>query len=192
MSGRLANRTVALGVSGGIAAYKACELARLLVREGASVHAVMTENAARFVAPLSFEALTGNPCRLDMFGGASSVGGPYPHLDRSGSLDALVIAPATANIIAKMAAGIADDLLATLALSVACPIFVCPAMNWRMYRHPATGRNIEMLRSFGHRVLGPEEGDLACGESGAGRMIEPARILDAVVAELNSGPRAGD
>ncbi|MCX7805343.1 MAG: hypothetical protein N3A38_09165 [Planctomycetota bacterium] len=192
MAGRLSDRTVVLGVSGGIAAYKACELARLLVREGASVYVVMTENATRFVAPLSFEAITGRPCRTDMFGGASSGGDPYPHLDRSGELDALVIAPATANIIARMAAGIADDLLSTLALSVTCPVFVCPAMNHRMYRHPATSRNIGTLRSFGHRILGPEEGELACGESGAGRMLEPARILEAIVAELVARPRAGN
>ena len=184
MAGRLENRSILLGVTGGIAAYKACELARLLVREGADVSAVLTVNATKFVQPLSFEAITGRVCRSDMFEWAAGGSDPYVHLDRSGSLDAMIVAPATANMIARMAAGLADDLLSTLFLSVRCPVFVCPAMNSRMYEHPATARNIETLRSFGCRILGPAEGALACGETGKGRMVEPSEIVEAVIADL--------
>ncbi|MCF0254158.1 MAG: bifunctional phosphopantothenoylcysteine decarboxylase/phosphopantothenate--cysteine ligase CoaBC [Duodenibacillus sp.] len=167
----LQGKRITVAVTGGIAAYKACELVRALVKEGASVQVAMTEAATRFVGPLTFEALSGHPVRTE------ALDGGMPHLALAGDgADLLVIAPATANTIAKVACGIADNLVSALALGRSCPLAVCPAMNSRMWAHPATQRNIARLLADGVAVLGPAEGELACGASGAGRMLEPAAI----------------
>ena len=168
---------VLLGVSGGIACYKAAELARLFRREGAAVRVVMTRNAAEFVAPLTFEALTGHPAAFEMFAPRSENAADHVELARWAQV--FVVAPATADIIAKLALGLADDLLSTTALACEAPLLVAPAMNSRMWRHPAVQANVAMLRSRGTTVVGPAEGELACGESGPGRMAEPEEILAA-------------
>ncbi len=172
MPSPLQNKHITLAVTGGIAAYKACELVRLLVKEGAAVQVAMTQAATRFVGPLTFETLSGRPVALDPFSGDM----PHLRLSREAT-DVIVVAPATANIIAKAACGIADDLVSTLIAGRMCPLAVAPAMNERMWANPANARNIALLKEDGVRVLGPAVGELACGVSGAGRMLEPAQIV---------------
>jgi phosphopantothenoylcysteine decarboxylase / phosphopantothenate---cysteine ligase len=169
-------KTILLGVSGGIAAYKAAELVRLLVKDGASVHVVMTTNAQRFIAPLTFQALTGNPVGTDLFNleYESQIG----HIHLARAADLVILAPATANLIAKMAAGIADDYLTTILLATTAPILVCPAMNGKMYEHRITQRNLASLRKFDYHILEPEVGELACKEEGAGRLVELSVIVE--------------
>lgn len=161
-----------MGVTGSVAAYKAAELTSLLVKAGAVVRVVMTAAAQKFLAPATFRALTGNPVHTDMFDQEET----FPHLEL-GRADLLVVAPATANILAKAAHGLADDLLSTVLLAARCPVLFCPAMNVQMYRNPATQANVALLRQHGCRVLEPERGPLACGEEGEGRMPEPAAIF---------------
>lgn len=168
----LQGRRITLAVTGGIAVYKVCELVRLLVKSGADVEVAMTEAAARFVGPLTFEALSGHPVAVDQFSG----GMPHLALTRSDT-DLLVVAPATANTLAKAAGGIADDLVSAVILGRACPMAVVPAMNDRMWANPATQRNAALLRGDGVAILGPACGALACGVEGAGRMLEPGEIL---------------
>lgn len=181
---RLAGRRILLGVGGGIAAYKSCDLASRLVKEQAHVTAVLTRGARRFVTPFAFEALTGNACLTRNFQRLDGQRTPYPHIDPATDADLVVLAPATANLIARLAAGMADELLPTLMLSVRCPVLVCPAMNVQMWQHPATQRNVKTLEGFGHRLCGPASGDLACGMTGEGRMVEPAEIVEQIVALL--------
>src|ERR671915_1794990 len=164
---------VLLGVTGGIAAYKACTLVRLLVRAGHDVYPVVTEGAARFVAAETFFALARKSPSDD----------PYPHLERA---DLLVVAPLTANTLARLAHGLADDVLTEAALAHDGPILVAPAMNTRMWEHPATQTNVELLRGRGVELIGPEEGDLAEGEQGMGRMAEPEAIFARVQAVLGA------
>ena len=164
-------RRVLLGVAGGIAAYKSAELARRLTQSGSEVQVILTRGGARFVGPTTFEALTGRPVRESLWEGALS------HIDMGRWADAIVVAPATADVMAKMAAGIADDLLTTTLLAARDRALLAPAMNTRMYEHPATQRNIGTLRSFGHPIVGPAYGELAEGEVGFGRMAEPEEIL---------------
>lgn len=175
----LNGRNILVGVTGGIAAYKACELVRLLVKNGALVRVVMTSSATRFVAPLTFEALTGKKVGIDLFAGEEEELG---HLDLARGLDLTVIAPATANCIGKLAGGIADDLLSTLSLALSCPLLVCPAMNPKMYAHSAVAANLETLKSRGVLVMDPEEGSMASPreEAGIGRLPEPSQILDRI------------
>lgn len=189
--GILAGKRLILGVSGGIAAYKACDLASRLVREGAHVTAVLTRGGRRFVTPHSFQALTGNPCLTAMFHRIRQGDSAYPHLDPVKNADLVVLAPATANLMARLAAGMADDVLTALCLSAACPVIVCPAMNVRMWEHPATQRNTRTLTGFGYRMLGPATGRLACGEEGIGRMLEPADIVDGLHVLLSAPPDDG-
>jgi len=172
----LNGKSVLLGISGGIAAYKAAELVRLLVKDGASVHVVMTANAQQFIAPLTFQALTGNPVGTDLFNleYESQIG----HIHLARAADLVILAPATANLIAKMAAGIADDYLTTILLATTVPILVCPAMNVKMYEHRTTQRNLASLREFNTHILEPEVGELACKEEGAGRLIELSVIVE--------------
>jgi phosphopantothenoylcysteine decarboxylase/phosphopantothenate--cysteine ligase len=182
-----------LGVSGGIAAYKACELASRLAKEKARVTAVLTRAGKKFVTPYSFEALTGQPCLTSLFRRIPSVhGSPFPHLQSSQEAEMIILAPATANLIARLAMGLASDLLSTVCLSARCPILVCPAMNSRMWEHPATKRNVDVLSGFGYSFCGPESGMLACGMEGPGRMAEPAMIVDAVcrILDRNGGAPA--
>jgi len=172
---------VVLGVTGGIAAYKAVEVARQLTVQGCSVRVVMTENATRLVGPDTFRAVTANPVALRLFGeGQESI----QHISLAQEADLVIVAPATANIMAKMAHGIADDLLSTTLLAVRSPVLVAPAMNTHMYKHPATQANIKMLEERGIRILGPAGGSLACGEEGEGRMVEPSEIVEAALEML--------
>jgi phosphopantothenoylcysteine decarboxylase / phosphopantothenate---cysteine ligase len=180
---------VTVGVSGGIAAYKAAELVRALQRQALEVHVVMTEAAGKFVQPLTFAALTGHKVITGLWDDADSDSAPseqngIEHVGEAQWADALVVAPATANILAKFAHGIADDFLTTMYLATTAPVLVAPAMNVNMWEHPATQVNLEILRRRGVRVVEPGTGDLACGMVGAGRMAEPEAIADAVLDAL--------
>ena len=178
---------VSLGVTGGIAAYKAAELLRVLQERGLEVQVVMTRNACEFVTPLTFAALSGRKVITGMFGeggGQANVESAIEHIAVAQSVDAVVIAPATANILAKLAHGIADDFLTTLCLATSAPIIVAPAMNVRMWEHPATQDNLKVLRARGVRVVEPEEGYLACGMTGAGRLASVEAVARAVFETL--------
>ena len=178
---------IALGVSGGIAAYKAAELVRLLQDKGLDVQVVMTRSAREFITPLTFAALSGHKVITEMFGeaqGSSNVESAIEHIAVAQSIDAFVIAPATANVLAKMAHGIADDFLTTLCLATKAPLIVAPAMNVNMWEHAATQQNLETLRRRGVRVVNPDEGYLACGMTGAGRLASPECIAQAVFETL--------
>src|ERR1700674_3404953 len=178
---------VALGVSGGVAAYKAAELVRRLQQEGIDVQVVMTKSAQEFVTPLTFAALTGQKVITEMFGdesAAANVESAIEHIAVAQRIDLLVVAPATANVIAKMARGGADDFLTTLYLATTAPGVVAPAMNVNMWEHAATQENVETLRARGVHVVPPEEGYLACGMTGAGRLAGVEAIADAVRARL--------
>lgn len=176
-------REVVLGVSGGIAAYKAADLASQLVQAGARVTAVLTEAAAKFIGATTFEALTGRAVSSDLFDPREHYLGEHIGLARRAEL--LVIAPATADVIAKLAHGHADDLLTTLALSVTCPRLVAPAMNNEMWSKAAVQRNIQQLRDDGFEIVDPDSGWLSCGAVGPGRMAEPERIVEHVRAALS-------
>ena len=177
----LTGKKIVVGVTGGIAAYKACDLVSRLKKRGAQVRVVLTEHACQFVQPLSFETLSGNPAYTDSFDRKYEI----EHVALAKWADLLLIAPATANCMAKMACGIADDLLSTTCLAVRCPVLLAPAMNSAMWRNPATQANLELLRSRGVRFVGPEAGHLACGDDDVGRMSEPEQIVEAVEAILN-------
>jgi len=180
---------ILLGVTGGIAAYKAVDILRRLRELDAEVRVVMTRNASRFVTPLTFSALSGTPVLTDEFteGGWGSMG----HIAVTDGLDLALVVPATANIIGKMAAGIADDTLSTALMAAECPIIVAPAMNDRMYRNAILQKNIAGLRAVGIRFVDPETGALACGTNGQGRLASPESILQAAVAALSSKSLAG-
>ncbi|MBW1834997.1 MAG: bifunctional phosphopantothenoylcysteine decarboxylase/phosphopantothenate--cysteine ligase CoaBC [Deltaproteobacteria bacterium] len=179
------NKNILLGVCGGIAAYKSVELLRLLKRHGANVKVFMTENSEAFVGRLTFEALSGRPVCSSLFEKVGSRSGHIGHIDWAEKADALVIAPATANIIGKIANGIADDALSTLLLAVTSPVIICPSMNTNMYRNRALQRNLDRLRQYGLFVIEPESGELACGTSGPGRLPEPEYILDRLLFRLS-------
>ena len=170
-------RKVVVGVTGSIAAYKAAELVRLFVKGGDEVRVVMTDAACKFVAPLTFQTLSRNPVECDLF--ADPQDWKPGHVSLAAAADLAVVAPATANILAKMAHGIADDLLSSTLLATKAPIIVAPAMNTGMWENPATQANVAALAARGVRVVRPGTGDLACGTEGAGRMAEPADILSA-------------
>ncbi len=169
-----------LCVCGGIAAYKAADLVRRLRDAGATVQVAMTEHAQRFVGAQTFQALSGLPVRTSLWDAAAEAA--MGHLELARWADRVVVAPATANTIAKLAHGFADDLVSTLCLATTAPITLCPAMNHRMWLHPATQANVALLRERGARVVGPEDGPLAEGESGPGRLSEPAAIVAALEA----------
>lgn len=179
---KLTGKTVVLGVTGGIAAYKACELASRLRKAGAEAHVIMTKNACEFVAPLSFETLTNHPVVTDTF--ARPETWEVEHVALAKKAEIFVIAPATANIMAKMACGIADDMLSTTVLATKAPVLVAPAMNTGMWESAATQENVQTLKKRGVHFVGPEGGYLACGDSGAGRMSEPEAIFDAICGIL--------
>jgi phosphopantothenoylcysteine decarboxylase/phosphopantothenate--cysteine ligase len=169
-------KRVLLGVTGGIAAYKAAEIASSLVQADVDVHVLMTENATRLVGPATFRAVTGNPVRWRTFD--EDPGGPgMPHIDLPREADLFLVAPATANVLGKIAAGIADDLLSTTVLSCPAPLLVAPAMNDRMWSHPAVQANVKRLGEFGVEIIPPESGRLACGTEGPGRLADPDRIV---------------
>ncbi|MDR2209812.1 MAG: bifunctional phosphopantothenoylcysteine decarboxylase/phosphopantothenate--cysteine ligase CoaBC [Azoarcus sp.] len=176
----LRGRRIVLGVSGGIAAYKAAELTRALGRMGVDVHVVLTEAGARFVTPLTFQALSGNRAWSGFQDGEMEDG--MPHITLGRGIDAILVAPASANFIARLAAGFANDLLSTLCLARDCPLFVAPAMNRQMWENPATRRNVALLQADGIIVLGPCVGEQACGETGPGRMLEPEALCKELTA----------
>ena len=176
----LLNKKIVLGISGGIAAYKAPELARQLMQEGASVQVVMTEAAQQFVTPVTMQALTGNPVYLSQWD--STIPNNMAHIELSRSADAILIAPASADLMAKLSLGLADDLLTTLCLARDCPLLLTPAMNKQMWEHAATQRSVNRLTDDGITLLGPASGFQACGEVGMGRMLEPAEITEQVIA----------
>jgi phosphopantothenoylcysteine decarboxylase/phosphopantothenate--cysteine ligase len=175
-------RRVVLGVTGGVAAYKAAELVRLLVKAGAQVDVALTAAGAQFVGPATFQALTGRRVWQALWDERMDNG--MAHIDLTRGADALLVAPATADFIAKLAHGFADDLLSTLCLARDCPLLVAPAMNRQMWENPATRRNIATLIADGVAILGPGCGDQACGESGLGRMIEPEEIVAELIAHF--------
>jgi phosphopantothenoylcysteine decarboxylase/phosphopantothenate--cysteine ligase len=180
---------IVLGVTGGIAAYKAAELVRLLVKDGVTVDVVLTEAGARFVTATTFQALSGRPVLSDLWhSGADNAMG---HIAISRGADAIVVAPATADFIRKVAQGAADDLLSTLCLARECPLLVAPAMNRQMWWNVATQRNIAQLAADGVAILGPDTGELACNENGEGRMLEAAEIYAALVASRQPKVLAG-
>ncbi|MBW1668155.1 MAG: bifunctional phosphopantothenoylcysteine decarboxylase/phosphopantothenate--cysteine ligase CoaBC [Deltaproteobacteria bacterium] len=168
-------KNVVVGVTGGIAAYKAAELVRLLVKAGAQTRVAMTAHATKFVTPLTFEVLSENRVVWDMWDGQES---PMSHITMSQEADLIIIAPATANFIGKIAHGIADDFLSTSIVAATGKILVCPSMNSRMLLNPAVQENITLLRKRGYTVMAPQEGELACGERGVGRLPEPEQILE--------------
>ncbi|HEV7732234.1 MAG TPA: bifunctional phosphopantothenoylcysteine decarboxylase/phosphopantothenate--cysteine ligase CoaBC [Candidatus Binatia bacterium] len=174
----LADRTVVVGMCGGIACYKACDVVRLLVRAGATVRVVMTAGAQQFVTPLTLQTLSGHPVATETFDltQESQIG----HIQLADGADVVLVAPATANVLAKMAHGIADDLLTTVLLATRAPVLVAPAMNVNMWEHPATRENVATLAKRGVRMVGPASGSLACGWEGAGRLSEPSDIVEAV------------
>lgn len=179
--GSLAGKQVLLGVSGGIAAYKAPDLVRRLRDQGAEVRVVMTPAAARFVTPLTFQAVSGHPVRDSLWDDAAEAA--MGHIELARWADLVLVAPATADFLARLAAGMADDLLTTLCLATAAPLCVAPAMNRLMWANAATQDNVARLQGRGVRVLGPAEGAQACGETGAGRMLEPVEIVAALQGE---------
>ena len=178
----LEGKNIVLGVTGGIAAYKACELASLLVKQHAGVDVIMTKNATEFVSPLTFDSLTHRRTVTDTFDRAHSY--EVEHIALADKADVLVIAPATANVIAKLAYGIADDMLTTTALACVCPKIIAPAMNTKMYENPATQRNLETLRRDGWIIVEPASGHLACGATGKGKLEDPSVILNYILHEI--------
>ncbi len=178
----LEGKNILLGVTGGIAAYKSADLASKLIKQHANVDVIMTENATKFVTPLTFEALTHNRCTTDTF----DRNHPWEveHIALADKADVLVIAPATANCIAKLACGIADDMLTTTVLACDCPKIIAPAMNTKMFENPVTQRNLKTLEELGYIIITPGDGYLACGTVGKGRMEEPANIVDAIIHEI--------
>jgi len=181
----LKNKTVLVGVTGGIAAYKAAMLVSRLRDAGAQVLVVMTRNATQFIAPLTLQTLSGNPVYVEMF--PPTTGEVAEHIWLAQKADALVVAPATANIIGKVAAGIADDMLSTTIMATRAPIIFAPAMHQQMYQNPIVGGNIARLKKLGYHFVGPAEGKLARGEKGMGRLAEIGDIVAAVSAAI--GPR---
>ncbi|MBB3255416.1 phosphopantothenoylcysteine decarboxylase/phosphopantothenate--cysteine ligase [Paraburkholderia bannensis] len=179
-SGELAGRHLVLGMSGGIACYKIAELTRLLTKAGATVQVVMTEAATQFITPVTMQALSGRPVYTSQWD--ARVPNNMAHIDLSREADAIVIAPASTDFIAKLAHGFADDLLSTLCVARDCPLLVVPAMNRQMWQNPATQRNVAQIRADGIETLGPDSGPQACGEVGDGRMLEPQAVYEAIVA----------
>ncbi len=172
-------RELLIGVTGGIAAYKTAALVSQLVQAGAGVSVVMTESATKLVGVKTFEALTGRPVRTDTFGP-----GAHPHIELAEDAEVLCVAPATANLLAKAALGLADDLLSTVLLSFSGPMILAPAMNSQMWSKPAVQRNVAQVRADGFQIVDPEEGYLSCGMVGPGRMASPEKIFQAIAAAL--------
>ncbi|MBK6678092.1 MAG: bifunctional phosphopantothenoylcysteine decarboxylase/phosphopantothenate--cysteine ligase CoaBC [Rhodocyclaceae bacterium] len=184
----LADKRIVLGITGGIAAYKAAELTRLLVKAGAEVDVVMTEAATRFVGPVTFQALSGRPVWTGLWDEQQRA---MAHIDLTRGAAAILAAPATADFLARLAHGMADDLLTTLCLARDCPLLVAPAMNRQMWENPATRRNVEQLAADGVVILGPAAGEQACGEVGDGRMLEAVELFDALIGFLQPKLLAG-
>ena len=181
-SGKLKGREILVGVAGSIACYKAADVVSKLVQQGAGVTVVMTENATRFVTPLTFEALSGRPVRVSAFE-LTDTSDPQ-HISLTERADLMLVVPATTNVIAKVASGLCDDLLTTLICAAACPVVFAPAMNHRMWDHPIAQENYAKLAHIGYRFIGPESGWLACRNVGVGRLTDPSRIVEQVTHML--------
>ena len=175
----LNNKTILLGVTGGIAAYKSASLASLLVKSGAEVRVVMTEHAANFINPITFETLTGHKCITDTFDRNFEF--KVEHVALAKKADLIIVAPATANVIAKLAHGLADDMLTTTILASAAPKLIAPAMNTGMYENPVTQDNLTLLKQYGMKIISPESGRLACGDVGSGKMAEPEILFEHIL-----------
>jgi phosphopantothenoylcysteine decarboxylase/phosphopantothenate--cysteine ligase len=186
---RLYNKHIILAISGGIAAYKSAELARLLIKAGAQVQVVMTSGATEFITPLTLQALSGNPVHQHLLNPQAEAG--MGHIQLARWADVLLVAPASANVMARLAQGQADDLLTTLCLATAAPVLLAPAMNQAMWRDQATQDNLKTLITRGIQVHGPAEGEQACGDMGAGRMLEPATLLTALEGQFEQGLLSG-
>jgi len=185
----LHDKNIVLGVCGGIAAYKSVDLLRRLMKQGASVRVIMTHSATRFVSPMTFEVLSENQVCVDLFDAKDDAA--IRHIAWAESAHGVIIAPATANMVAKLAHGIADDALSTFMLAVTCPVMLCPSMNSNMFEHPAHRRNLKQLEADGCHILAPGEGSLACGTVGPGRLPEPAAIVDRLASFLTPDDLAG-
>lgn len=181
----LKNKTIVLGIGGGIAAYKCCELVRLLVKEEADVHVILTNAAKEFVTPLTLQTLSKNPVHTDLFAPPSPLPSPtrgegVSHITLADRANLIIIAPATADLIAKAAHGLANDLLTNVLLATRAPVLFCPSMNVNMWNHRATQANVGRLKELGYKILEPAEGELACGWEGKGRLLEPEFILSEI------------
>jgi phosphopantothenoylcysteine decarboxylase/phosphopantothenate--cysteine ligase len=185
----LHNKFIIVGVTGGIAAYKAAYLVRALKKQGADVQVIMTEAAKSFITELTMQALSGHPVLSETLKPQSNSG--IEHIEMATKADAIIIAPATANTLARIRAGMANDLLTAIVLAATCPIYVAPAMNENMWKNPITQDNLKALRNYGFKVISPETGFQACGATGPGRMAEPEHIVDYLVRQLNYRPLAG-
>jgi phosphopantothenoylcysteine decarboxylase/phosphopantothenate--cysteine ligase len=175
----LKQKTIVLGIGGGIAAYKCCELARLLVKSDADVHCILTKAGAEFVTPLTLQTLTANPVHTEMFNLIQEK--EISHISLADRADIVLVAPATADLIAKVAHGICDDLLTTVICATKAPVVFAPSMNENMWRNPITQENVEKLKKHGYEIIEPAVGDLACGYVGKGRLPEPEKILEDIV-----------
>ena len=187
----LAKVRILLGISGGIAAYKSAELTRLLIKAGADVRVVMTEGAQAFITPLTFQALSGNPVHTHLLDPEAEAG--MGHIELAKWADLIVVAPTSADVMARLAAGMANDLLTTLCLATDAKVLLAPAMNQAMWHHPATQQNARQLEAYGYQLMGPGQGEQACGDVGFGRMLEPEQLADLIIAaagELQSVPKA--
>ncbi len=180
------DKHILLGLCGGIAAYKICELVRLLRKQGADVRVVMTSAATQFITPLTLQALSGHPVLSELLD--SETEAAMDHISLARWADIVLIAPATANFIAKLSVGLADDLLSTLCLAAECPVFIAPAMNQAMWRKPVLQENVARLTRYGIKILGPDSGEQACGEVGQGRLLEPEVLFDSIAAFFKSTP----
>ena len=176
----LMHKKIVLGISGGIAAYKSAELVRALIQEGAEVQVVMTESAMQFITPVTMQALSGKPVFSSQWD--ARISNNMAHIELSRGADAILIAPASADLMAKLSLGLADDLLTTMCLARDCPLLIAPAMNLQMWAHPATQRSVRRLQDDGIAILGPGSGDQACGEVGMGRMLEPSELCEQLIA----------
>jgi phosphopantothenoylcysteine decarboxylase/phosphopantothenate--cysteine ligase len=178
----LKNKTVVLGVTGSIAAYKIANLASALKKKNADVHVIMTKNATNFINPITFETLTGNKCLVDTFDRNFQFN--VEHVSLAKKADVFMVAPASANVIGKIAGGIADDMLTTTIMAAKCPKIIAPAMNTNMFENPIVQDNIEKLKQYGFKVVNPAEGYLACGDTGKGKMPEPEELLEHILKEI--------
>ena len=178
----LKGRTILLGVSGSIAAYKTASLASALKKLGADVHVLMTQNATNFIHPITFESLTGNRCLVDTFDRNFQF--QVEHISIAKRAELVMLAPASANVIGKLAHGIADDMLSTTVMACQCPVFVSPTMNTRMFENPIVRNNMRILEEYGYRLIEPTAGYLACGDTGQGKMPEPEVLLKHILQEL--------
>ena len=185
----LTGKKVTLGITGSIAAYKMANVASMLVKKNCDVHVVMTESATEFITPVTFETLTKNPCMVDTFERSRPV--DIHHLTLGQTSDLILVAPASADILGKMAYGIADDLLTSTIVAATCPVLVAPAMNVFMYQNPLVQENISRLKRFGYELIEPETGRLACEAVGVGKLPEESVLVDAILRKLAEEPNVG-